>query len=66
MLNVKAKDQQRDIASIGLKTVIAEIPVLTASTISTHVTTIITTKMLEGASNKVLFFSSSLFTWPML
>ncbi|GAX78344.1 hypothetical protein CEUSTIGMA_g5786.t1 [Chlamydomonas eustigma] len=52
VLNVKAKDQQRDIASIGLKTVIAEIPVLSTSTISNQVTTIITSKMLEGAGNK--------------
>eukprot|EP00195_Chlamydomonas_chlamydogama_P007020 CAMPEP_0202892974 /NCGR_PEP_ID=MMETSP1392-20130828/2632_1 /ASSEMBLY_ACC=CAM_ASM_000868 /TAXON_ID=225041 /ORGANISM="Chlamydomonas chlamydogama, Strain SAG 11-48b" /LENGTH=1235 /DNA_ID=CAMNT_0049577131 /DNA_START=157 /DNA_END=3864 /DNA_ORIENTATION=- len=43
------KEQQRDIASIGLKTIIAEI---SGGQLATNCAAIITSKMLEGASNK--------------
>ena len=49
MLTIR-KDQLRDIASIGLKTVIAEIP---GGTLASLTSTIITTKMLEGIAKKV-------------
>lgn len=44
------KDQLRDIASIGLKTVIAEIP---GGNLATVLSSIISKKMLEGIAKKV-------------
>ena len=44
------KDQLRDIASIGLKTVIAEIP---GGSLAYSTSAIITAKMLEGIAKKV-------------
>jgi len=43
----KDKEQQRDIASIGLKTIIAEI---TGGTLANHAANIMTNKLLEGAT----------------
>ena len=45
------KDQQRDITTIGLKTVIAEVPL--GSALATSATSIIAAKMVEGAGSTV-------------
>ena len=47
------KEEHRDIAAIGLKTVIAEIPAGSHLNVATSVSTIIASKMIEGASSKV-------------
>ena len=44
------KEQQRDIASIGIKTIISEIH---GGPLATTVALLITAKMLEGGDNKV-------------
>ncbi len=44
------KEQQRDIASIGIKTIIAEIQ---GGPLATSLASTVTKKMLEGGNNKV-------------
>ena len=46
------KEEHRDIAAIGLKTIIAEIPA-GSHNVATSVSAIIASKTIEGASSKV-------------